>query len=72
VVFLRQHDNAVQTTTDIDPDDFTPESLEIILNLAEREYARRRQFDNASINQQVIQERLTTLAGGNNVIRTQQ
>jgi hypothetical protein len=73
IVFLRQHDDVVQNSgTDINIDDFTPESLDIILGLSEREYARRRQFDNSAINQQSLQEKLSTLAGGNNVIRTQQ
>jgi len=66
IVFLKNHVDLVQSTgTDLNASsvNIPPSTLDLIINLAEREYISRRQFDEFGINAQKISETIKIIGG---------
>lgn len=62
VTFLKDHKDIVQgSATDLSLSDIPKATLDIILNIAEREYIARRQFDNFELNSGRINETMNVI-----------
>ncbi|MFA5014275.1 MAG: hypothetical protein WC549_01860 [Actinomycetota bacterium] len=62
ITFLKDHVDLVQgSATDLSYSDIPKASLDMILNLAEREYIARRQFDNFEMNAQRVNDTMNVI-----------
>lgn len=62
IIFLKNHVDLVQgSATDLSYADIPQSTLDVILNLAEREYISRRQFDDFGINAQRVNETINVI-----------